>query len=90
MYRAAGAQRCREDDPLINIICGIVTASQKGEILVDGRNWQSDFRYARERIGLVPQELDDRGVKKPVWNTSYPSRAAYSVSRAMTNISRSC
>jgi ABC-2 type transport system ATP-binding protein len=41
---------------LINIICGIVTATS-GEVLVDGRNWQSNFRYARERIGLVPQEL---------------------------------
>ena len=41
---------------LINIICGIVTASG-GEVLVDGRNWQEQFRYARERIGLVPQEL---------------------------------
>ena len=41
---------------LINIVCGIVTASG-GEVLVDGKNWQSDFRHARGRIGLVPQEL---------------------------------
>ena len=41
---------------LINIICGIVTASG-GEVLVDGKNWRSDFRHARSRIGLVPQEL---------------------------------
>ena len=41
---------------LINIVCGIVTASD-GEVLVDGKNWQSDFRHARSRIGLVPQEL---------------------------------
>ncbi|HKC01916.1 MAG TPA: ABC transporter ATP-binding protein [Sphingomicrobium sp.] len=41
---------------LINIICGIVTATS-GEVLVDGKNWQSDFRHARSRIGLVPQEL---------------------------------
>jgi ABC-2 type transport system ATP-binding protein len=41
---------------LINIICGIVTATG-GEVLVDGKNWQSDFRHARGRIGLVPQEL---------------------------------
>src|SRR4051794_32043240 len=41
---------------LINIVCGIVTPSG-GEVLVDGKNWQRNFRYARERIGLVPQEL---------------------------------
>ena len=41
---------------LINIICGIVTATG-GEVLVEGRNWQSDYRHARTQIGLVPQEL---------------------------------
>jgi ABC-2 type transport system ATP-binding protein len=38
---------------LINIVCGIVTPSG-GEVLVNGRNWQVDFRHAREQIGLVP------------------------------------
>ncbi len=41
---------------LISIVCGIVTATA-GEVLVDGRNWRSDYRHARKRIGLVPQEL---------------------------------
>jgi ABC-2 type transport system ATP-binding protein len=41
---------------LISIICGIVTPSG-GEVLIDGRNWQRDYRHARKRIGLVPQEL---------------------------------
>jgi ABC-2 type transport system ATP-binding protein len=41
---------------LINIICGIVTATG-GEVLVEGKNWQTDYRHARTRIGLVPQEL---------------------------------
>jgi ABC-2 type transport system ATP-binding protein len=41
---------------MINIICGIVTPTS-GEVLVDGKNWQSDYRHARSRIGLVPQEL---------------------------------
>src|SRR3954469_5725399 len=36
---------------LINIICGIVTASG-GEVLVEGKNWQTDYRHARARIGL--------------------------------------
>ena len=41
---------------LINIVCGIVTASG-GQVLVDGKDWQSHFREVRTRIGLVPQEL---------------------------------
>ena len=41
---------------LINIICGIVTAST-GQVLVDGADNRRDYRVARARIGLVPQEL---------------------------------
>lgn len=60
---------------LINIICGIVTPTA-GEVLVDGRNWQSDFRYARERIGLVPQELTTEAFE-PVWRTVTFSRGLF-------------
>src|SRR5438874_1075021 len=60
---------------MINIICGIVTASS-GEVLVDGRNWQSDYRHARSRIGLVPQELTTEAFE-PVWNTVTFSRGLY-------------
>ena len=41
---------------LISIVCGIVTASG-GEVKVDGFHWLDRYREARERIGLVPQEL---------------------------------
>ena len=41
---------------LINIVCGIVTPSG-GTVLVDGKDHLSDYRHARSRIGLVPQEL---------------------------------
>ncbi|MFP5330497.1 MAG: ABC transporter ATP-binding protein [Alphaproteobacteria bacterium] len=41
---------------LISIVCGIVTPSG-GEVLIDGLHWQHRYRAARERIGLVPQEL---------------------------------
>jgi ABC-2 type transport system ATP-binding protein len=41
---------------LISIVCGIVTASG-GDVFVDGFHWQRQYRAARERIGLVPQEL---------------------------------
>ena len=60
---------------LINIVCGIVTPSS-GEVLVDGRNWQADFRYARERIGLVPQELTTEAFET-VWNTVNFSRGLF-------------
>jgi len=60
---------------LINIICGIVTASG-GEVLVDGRNWQTDFRYARSRIGLVPQELTTEAFE-PVSRTVTFSRGLF-------------
>jgi len=41
---------------LINIVCGIVTPSG-GQVLVDGKDHLTDYRHARSRIGLVPQEL---------------------------------
>jgi ABC-2 type transport system ATP-binding protein len=60
---------------LINIICGIVTASS-GEVLVDGKNWRDQYRHARSRIGLVPQELTTEAFE-PVWNTVTFSRGLY-------------
>jgi len=41
---------------LINIVCGTVTPTS-GTVLVDGKNWLRNYREARTRIGLVPQEL---------------------------------
>lgn len=41
---------------LISIICGLVNLS-KGRILVGGHDTVSDYRKARELIGLVPQEI---------------------------------
>jgi ABC-2 type transport system ATP-binding protein len=60
---------------LINIVCGIVTPSS-GEVLVDGKNWQADFRHARTRIGLVPQELTTEAFES-VWNTVSFSRGVF-------------
>ena len=60
---------------LINIICGIVTPTS-GEVLVDGKNWQSDYRHARERIGLVPQELTTEAFE-PVTRTVTFSRGLF-------------
>jgi ABC-2 type transport system ATP-binding protein len=60
---------------MINIVCGIVTATA-GEVLVDGKNWQANYRYARERIGLVPQELTTEAFE-PVWRTVTFSRGLF-------------
>jgi len=60
---------------LINIICGIVTATT-GRITADGLDIQKDYRGARSRIGLVPQELvTDRF--ESVWQTVAFSRGLF-------------
>jgi ABC-2 type transport system ATP-binding protein len=41
---------------LINIICGLVRATT-GTVVADGHDIVNDFRAARSKIGLVPQEL---------------------------------
>src|SRR6202161_1025781 len=41
---------------LINIVCGIVTPSG-GTVVADGHDIVRDYRSARFKIGLVPQEL---------------------------------
>lgn len=41
---------------LISVICGIVTPSS-GSVSVDGHDILTDYRAARSKIGLVPQEL---------------------------------
>lgn len=41
---------------LISIICGIVNPTE-GTVLADGHNILTDYRQARTKIGLVPQEL---------------------------------
>ncbi len=60
---------------LINIICGIVTPSQ-GQITADGHDIQKDYRLARAKIGLVPQELTNDMFEK-VWNTVAFSRGIF-------------
>ncbi len=60
---------------LINIVCGIVTATG-GQVLVDGNNWLEDFRNARTRIGLVPQELTTDAFES-VWATVSFSRGLF-------------
>ncbi|HYL00087.1 MAG TPA: ABC transporter ATP-binding protein [Steroidobacteraceae bacterium] len=60
---------------LINIICGIVTASA-GSVLADGHDIVRDYRAARSRIGLVPQELHTDTFES-VWSTVTFSRGLF-------------
>lgn len=60
---------------LISIICGIVNPSQ-GEVLADGYDVVSDYREARSKIGLVPQELSTDAFES-VWATVNFSRGLF-------------
>lgn len=60
---------------LINIICGIVTPSA-GRVLADGFDIQAQYRQARTRIGLVPQELHTDSFET-VWDTVTFSRGLF-------------
>jgi ABC-2 type transport system ATP-binding protein len=60
---------------LINIICGIVTASG-GTVIADGHDIVRDFRAARTKIGLVPQELSTDAFET-VWATVSLSRGLF-------------
>jgi ABC-2 type transport system ATP-binding protein len=55
---------------LISIICGIVTAS-RGSVTVDGHDIVRDYRAARSRIGLVPQELHTDAFEQVVATVSF-------------------
>lgn len=60
---------------LISIICGLVNASS-GQVWVDGHDNVRDYRAARRKIGLVPQELTADAFEK-VWNTVSFSRGLF-------------
>src|SRR5689334_23438357 len=60
---------------LISIICGIVTPSA-GSVLVDGHDIVRDYRAARAKIGLVPQELSTDAFES-VWATLRFSRGLF-------------
>ena len=60
---------------LINIICGIVTSSG-GSVSADGHDIVRDYRAARTKIGLVPQELSTDAFET-VWATVSFSRGLF-------------
>jgi ABC-2 type transport system ATP-binding protein len=60
---------------LISIICGIVTPST-GTVTADGHDIVRDYRAARTKIGLVPQELTTDSFET-VWATVTFSRGLF-------------
>ena len=60
---------------LISIVCGIVNAS-RGTVLADGHDIVREFRHARSKIGLVPQELSTDAFET-VWATVRLSRGLF-------------
>ncbi|MEP9371855.1 ABC transporter ATP-binding protein [Mesorhizobium sp. KR1-2] len=71
---------------LISIICGIVNPSE-GTVLADGHDIVRDFRPARTRIGLVPQELATDAFET-VWNTVSFSRGLFGKPRNPAHIEK--
>jgi ABC-2 type transport system ATP-binding protein len=60
---------------LINVICGIVNATS-GKVTADGHDIVREFRAARSKIGLVPQELTTDAFES-VWATMEFSRGLF-------------
>ncbi len=60
---------------LISIVCGIVTATS-GSVTADGHDIVADYRAARRKIGLVPQELSTDAFET-VWATVSFSRGLF-------------
>jgi ABC-2 type transport system ATP-binding protein len=60
---------------LISIICGIVNPTL-GTVTVDGHDIRDEYRAARSKIGLVPQELTTDAFES-VWKTVSFSRGLF-------------
>ncbi|MDP3854269.1 ABC transporter ATP-binding protein [Phenylobacterium sp.] len=60
---------------LISIVCGIVNATT-GSVVADGHDIRKEYRAARAKIGLVPQELSTDAFET-VWDTVKFSRGLF-------------
>ena len=60
---------------LIGVVCGTVSPSS-GTVVADGHDIVRDYRAAREKIGLVPQELST-DMFETVWDTVTFSRGLF-------------
>ncbi len=71
---------------LISIVCGIVNPSS-GTVLADGHDVVADYRAARAKIGLVPQELSTDSFET-VWATVNFSRGLFGKPRNHAHVER--
>jgi ABC-2 type transport system ATP-binding protein len=60
---------------LIGIVCGLVNPTE-GQVVADGHDVRRDYRAARTKIGLVPQELSTDAFET-VWDTVKFSRGLF-------------
>jgi ABC-2 type transport system ATP-binding protein len=71
---------------LISIVCGIVNASE-GSVTVDGHDIVRQYRAARQKIGLVPQELTTDAFET-VWATVSFSRGLWGKAASPEHITK--
>jgi ABC-2 type transport system ATP-binding protein len=71
---------------LIGIVCGTVTATS-GSVHADGHDIVKDYRAARSKIGLVPQELST-DMFETVWDTVTFSRGLFGKPRNPAHIEK--
>jgi ABC-2 type transport system ATP-binding protein len=71
---------------LIGVVCGTVNPSS-GTVLADGHDIIKDYRRARSKIGLVPQELST-DMFETVWDTVCFSRGLFGKPRSSAHIEK--
>jgi ABC-2 type transport system ATP-binding protein len=71
---------------LISIICGIVRLST-GSVVVDGADIVRDYKVARRKIGLVPQELHTDAFERVIDTVRF-SRGLYGFGRDEAHIEK--
>ena len=71
---------------LIGVICGIVNPTS-GTVLADGHDIVRDYRAARSKIGLVPQELST-DMFETVWATVSFSRGLFGKPKSRAHIEK--
>jgi ABC-2 type transport system ATP-binding protein len=71
---------------LIGVICGLITPTS-GTVLADGADIIRDYRAARSKIGLVPQELTTDAFET-VWATVSFSRGLFGKPRNPAHIEK--